>query len=112
MGQVPVLGGSRGEAWAGPWEGPKEGCPHPSSRCLGDHHGGGWDVAASPLPPHSFGAGCQGFHCVTHILPIQGSSCSLTQLMADSIQVKWSTGETHVDYLVPNEATLVFLGRQ
>lgn len=26
-------------------------CPHPSSCCLGDHHGGGRDVAASPPSP-------------------------------------------------------------
>lgn len=63
---------------------------------------GMWQPASLP---HSFGAGCQGFHHVTHILPIQGNSCPFTQLLAGSIQVKWSTGETRVDYLVPDEAT-------
>lgn len=63
---------------------------------------GMWQPASLP---HSFGAGCQGFHHVTHILPVQGNSCPFTQLLARSIQVKWSTGETRVDYLVPDEAT-------
>lgn len=62
-------------------------------------------------PPHPLGAGCQGFHCVTQILPIQGNSCPLTQLLADSIQVKWSTAEAHVDYLVPCEAISGPLGQ-
>lgn len=71
-----------------------------------------WQPGTShSLPPHPFGAGCQGFHRVTQILPIQGNSCPLTQLLADSIQVKWSTAEAHVCYLVPREAISGPLGR-
>lgn len=61
-----------------------------------------------PPPAHSFGAGCQGFRHVTDILPIQGISCPFTQLLAGSIQ---STGETHVDYLVPKETIAGPLGQ-
>lgn len=92
----------------------RPGLEVPFSCCLGDHPGGRWDVAARDLPfpaPHRFGAGCQGFHRVTQILPIQGNSCPLTQLLADSIQVKWSTAEAHVRYLVPREAISGPLGR-
>lgn len=54
----------------------------------------------APPPTHPFRAGCQGFHSVTQILPIQGNSCPLTQLLADSTQVKWSTAEAHAAYRV------------
>ena len=71
--------------------------------------GGMWQTGA-PTPP-SFGAGCQGFHCVTQILPIQRNSCPPTQLPADSIQLKWSTREAHVECLVPGEAISCPLGQ-
>lgn len=101
-----AAGGSLG--WPlGDWRGLRWGAltllsGRPLWRCLG------W---GSQPPPHSFGAGCQGFHHVTDILPIQGNSCPFTQLLAGSIQVKWSTGGTRVDHLVPNETTAGPLGQ-
>lgn len=72
---------------------------------LQNEGGNGGDVTA-PLSNH-FAAGCQGFHCVTQILPIRGDGGPHPyQLLADFIQVNWSTGDTPVDYLVPNEAKL------
>lgn len=66
---LSLVGAARALGWPlGWWEGLMLGVP--SSCCLGDHRGGGWDVAASPPSHHPFGAGCQGFHRVTQILSI------------------------------------------
>ena len=72
----------------------------------------GWLGYGRQAPaPLSFGAGCQGFHCVTQILPIQRNSCPPTQLLGDSIQLEWRPREAHVGYLVPSEAISSPLGQ-
>lgn len=65
-------------------------------------------LAGTPSPP-SFG--CQGFHCVTQILSIQRSSCPFAQLPADSIPVKWSARDAHVENVVPDGAPSGPLGQ-
>lgn len=70
---------------SGRWVGP--GLEVPSSCCLGDHHGGGWDVAAMCPTSILLELVAKVSTNVTQILPIQGYSYPFTQLLADSIQV-------------------------
>lgn len=103
-----VVAGEKPGLASGRQEGPGLGVPSSCCREATVEVAGRWQPASLP---HSFGAGCRGFHHVTHILPIQGNSCPFAQLLAGSIQVKWSTGGTRVDYLVPSEATADPLGQ-